>query len=989
MNEESGGSSQMIQLRSVVAAVLKIMRKTLNMKDFNPTFPKSRYSLMKNIYFCKIIVARCITLFRFLHSPQYKNVIKNRKLIENDLNIIERFDYKQLIKRTHEDIKNSYQKPKFHNFFSVPPNLKVRNTFQQFNDFFANVIHSDKRIIKVMGNCIRIVHKDHFGFMIQKTKDNKYKFKNLTIFVPEDANRDITTNVKYIIALINKYLASPSTALEKLENLFYSIIGSCVLWKICKELIPLQDLYHFRLYRKNNSIYLTFGDKFYERGSFSLLYLRGNFIIRSAAPVYIPYPSQDLKMVIPQSMFATPHTFLSFDNLRLLAEHFSENVKIEDDLNFNDSKAHMFLASLPPSFCSMPFDIISFIRKIVIYTQLRTAWDPLMKIIAMNKMLFLAPRIAFDTNIPTLSSIIFFHTLHHQQLLASITIDQVTGEIMLSSDQLSISVHNIILYRLHSLFSTILFQFLFSHFMKGFRIELRIPKDTNIDFPCATIGVSYAKHFEVCFQSMSIPRITVLDKNGKSHVCQEILTFNNLKNYDAWQYMPLARDAIMSFLFILELQSIFEKKGHKPQLLNNMLIVQDYEFICAIIKTTDLQWKMKIMLNVNAFLQNHFIGKFVFTGNILNSRSPQCVFNICDQFHSMVCMSKFTVFSSLQNPILSRMEFRYSQNSILLSSQISLPEKPMFNIHYDNLEIFANIPKKCTYITVSNNQPKCFMSLNTKNAVSYALRNLDITQISALKFQGFIAHSLIPILKTLYKAELEGWQMIAWTSPSVFQLIYMKKYTLTIELKPFHYFFICLSSELPNGAMIIPIISQAAVAQNAPMRHAYRTKYHMKDFFNAIKNIENFIKRFEDAINAGYTPIKLEIHPIPKVLLSFYNLTCSLEARKTNLTITGDQRVNDALINMPKTIDTLRLMTLLINRHSLMILLARVLTVLNNINKDVFDTAAATAFFEGNKVHININGFPFQLNGNTATCGELVFRGDSMDEIQNALMTIV
>ena len=108
--------------------------------------------------------------------------------------------------------------------------------------------------------------------------------------------------------------------------------------------------------------------------------------------------------------------------------------------------------------------------------------------------------------------------------------------------------------------------------------------------------------------------------------------------------------------------------------------------------------------------------------------------------------------------------------------------------------------------------------------------------------------------------------MVCSKLPTIFQLIYQGKYTLSIELKSLHVFIVCISANLPNGAAAVPFISTAMIRQILPSKKTFRIRYPMKDFFKTISAFEVYIKRYEEAVNAGFVPLSIDTHPVPRAV---------------------------------------------------------------------------------------------------------------------------
>jgi hypothetical protein len=775
-----------------------------------------------------------------------------------------------------------------------------------------------------------------------------------------------------MIAIIQNYLENPKVAFIKIDDFFNALFSNGAIVNICKNLVDLQDSYHFKIINHRKYISIIFGEFFFERGIYKITFSNGRVIVSSASPVYLPQKIETMEKITPAAFLSTPHTFALPDGQE-------------------PPSPKMLFFSLKPTICKCPRVLIGFLRDVTIYTQLLTVWNPLMKLLSSIGINSLTPRLHFNAECSSMSMIVIGNDAKMPSFV--VTIDQFTGEMFFKTQLFSLSLHKFIfaekpIFLFVKKVIAVIIQILFS---STYRFTCHIKQDPNQDLKYLIMGFSYAPGFRILHKIIrGNTKLEVIGLDGNVFYSPYFIHYVKVQSpIELMDDIDKCFKKLGDFVFILQLEYLFKEKGYTIERTISSIVFTNRIFDAVQITANNGVWRVKF--HTRATLLHRFIRVSEINGMVHTANSPEVVLNIVEGFTKYIDVVAHTTFGFVKEITKSSSNPLVYNNCIVSSGSfnISGEEHGLEIIFADHIQSISHNKLTKSHEISACSVPRTIVTMKRENPIRNALKRIDISSISSSsKLSAFLVHSMVPLIHTVNFTKRDGWQMICSDFPSVFQLIYQGKYTFSIELKTMHVFSVCISSNLPNGAAVVPFISTSVIKQIIPSRKTFRIRYPMKEFFTTFQAFELYIKRYEDTVNAGFMPLSIDTHPVPRAVLMCNGIVCSVDAKKTTLKY-GDPKVNEALENMPKTLDSMRLMTLITNKHTLMIFVARLLTALYKFNKSEFETAAATAYYGSGKIYLNINGFPFEINGVTASCGELAFRGDTMNEIEKSIMSIL
>ena len=916
---------------------------------------------MSTLFKTRVIVLRLLATFRFLKSPYLELLEKSKENAEKNEKRHRNIDYREIISRIKEHPLSPLPKiPKEMRFIEEKTKFK-KNKILNFAKLFEREIPDRLKNFKINGNVIIFIVPNEYTLIIKRKTDQKFFIKYFTVYFSK-FSRNMERTIKQLTCVLQSYMKDPSLCLAKIDRLLHSIFIYGIMGKVVEKMAKMKTSFPYRISYNNVWINFDFAEGFGAQRRLILSQFKGKIIFSCPAPLYIP--NEDLPEVfIPGTVYATPHTFA---------------LPSEGSANLNSRVVYLEIPLEEPTTAS--FD---YCMDILIFTRLINCWNPLMKVLTCYGATFVTPVLRWIKNASSLSRI---EVNAGTTLLMTIHVDVTTGAVIVNFAGREITMQNFVDWTTQPSFPYTLFNIIFDLIFKTrSRFSYRMDLHKNFQSGYIAINVSPCPNFVVFYESkLGVPRLLIFDKEGNQYETPETVELKNMSVRMSWVYVDTLSGCIKKILFIMEVERICKEKGIKTSRAYTRLRISSREFSIVELSVVGLtRWKLKFWLN-SAIFTKITCNNLVFTGTIDSARSPQFVMHVYDKVDQLLLLIVQLGFASKKSQIMKSLTMNYAPdvsfkiNNDKIEFQVSI-------VSTNNAFIFqGSSPTKVFYDTTFFS-PGILISIVSSNVLSNGLKKIS-SSFTTTKFIGYINHSIIPLYNLYEYCKNNNWEIVNWSSPTVFQLIYHKIYTISVELKTMHIYSICFSSHLPCAALLVPLVSIKAITA-AASKGAYRMKYETAKFQLVLSTIEAFVKRYEEVQEAGFGNPVMDSSKFPKIMLSSGQFRCALDREKI-IVLCNDSYMNDLIINIPKNGPNLKLMLRLSSDRMLFITVFKFLSILSHISPEEETNAVETLTFKESGCLLYIRNYRFVISYNIVTTSERVFSVDDYAGIDDFIRRI-
>ncbi|EAY02804.1 hypothetical protein TVAG_008120 [Trichomonas vaginalis G3] len=942
-----------VQMRDLLSATIsKCVQMLADCTKYSSSPNAAKHRLLINLMKSRILIARLLVALRFMKYPCIKllNNVKKKELnnnaqicIKGFQNILRQIQEKPLAPLKIEDIEDLTEA------IEIKQN-EVLNA--DFTFLFMNKIPQRLTFHKIVKNRAYFACKGEYSFIIRKSKNNAFKLKLFTINWPPNLSfPDIL--LKYISKLIQYYLETPISALTNIDNVLHLMYSTASLPLLAIEFEKVYKLFNYVLTRKTNKLFIAFGKKYGFHGKFKFEMDHDVLKITSCAPIFVPTSLLPNDPFVPTQFIATPHTFAL--------------------PNSGPAIPSLFIIGLPYETFKYAEELLGFMRDVSIYTRLRNIWEPLMRSLALMGGSFLEPKFEYNKKVSSLSRIEVYNSVGFY--LLSITCDAYTGSLFIDIYNTKTKLHDNTIYsnayQLGSMVQGIGINLVF-------RIATRIMTNSispsSYNNPYINFMLSYSNYFYIHYQSSNgYPAFEIYDINGNSYICPDIIKSQNLATANSWRKLSETAIAVCNFIFILETERLLKEKGFKTvrSPVSVEFLASNFS-TCKISVISPTAWKLTVKIH-SPLVPFLFDSSYSVIGSIKNARSAE---------QSVECFMFFAkMFDIIAHSSFILTNNYHDKESCYFSG--FLVDDTVGNIEVKNLPQIAGSNKKKVYWKLINNFPSVSSELLIGGETNWVLSAILDQKNPSPLLAGFLASSSL-LMKRIKTNLNSNWSIVHQGSTNVFHLIAFEKYTISCEIRPTNIVLIYCSPIPPASSVLIPLLS-AKVLEAGNGRTNIRLRMSLDELIKTLPKIEFYLRKIGQFAECGFKFIYSQI-PRPHMSIDVNNMKADIYYDSINLRC-SDPSISVILQSLPTTPEFV-ISLLNIPNPQLQKSYSVVLSAVFSLSSESAVISAKSVNFRGNRVYLSISGFPFEIIGTTARCGEMSFRTEDVNEVKAALANL-
>lgn len=934
-----------IKLQDLLSAALSQCEQTLRAsQDRTPN--RSKQNFMISLLKCQIILVRLLVAFRFSKYPYMKMLNISRKKEMNNVANRSIFHLQNLYKKLQENklipLPSVEEQAEIEESIENPQNIANND----FTFLFINQIPQRLKQIRIIRNRAYFNCPNEYSFVIRKNRKNEFKLKSYTINWPKNITfPDIT--LKMISNLIKFYLETPNTALANIDRVLHLFYSTSELPLITKELGKLTNDFSFTLTRKYNKIICSFGEFYGFHGKFIFEMDHEILKMSSCAPIFVIFDISK-KSFFPGKFIETPHTLASTDLVSCPPSMFNYGLP---------SGTHKFAEIL-----------IRHVRDSVVFTRLRNVWNPLMRYLTYIGGTHLIPKFDFDFNFCFKSKINVYSSVNFY--LFGISIDAPTGQLHLDifNNYIKLSKYAVwsntreILDLLESLCVNFIFR-------SATRISQNVFVPTSeFHYPSINFVTSYSDYFYIKYVSTNgYPFMQILDTKGEVYNCPDLIKSHHLGTESSWKNLTNTTTNATNFIFILEVERILNEKGFKCiRSPYSVLFFADGFARCVISLCSQFCWKLSVKIH-SPISPAFFDYKYCISGSVTDARSPH------------VAVESFLYLSKLLD-IISHTSLGLpggESDRELCIYESRLPNNSKFSVSpVEDLYLEGSSDKKVNW-RLGNMFPSIQMHVLGGDQINFNFETIKALAKPAPSLAAFLSHTIL-MMQRVQKCLSSKWSFI-YQSLTAFHLVYENIFTIPCEIRPANLVLLYCTPIPPASSVIVPLLS-AKILEAANGRTNFRFRMTVDEFCRTIEKIAQYCTNVKAFIDAGLTPTRFVQTPIPRMQVDMNGVILDISLDNVNMSA-SDSTLNQYIPHCPISpafcAILCQISSLVLQRTFITVIAA-----INALSKNGAETAIASATFRGSRVEINIAGFPFELFGTTARCGDMAFKCDDFNEVK-------
>ena len=960
----------MIKLKDLLSSAVKSCTQSFSFSfEKKPIKLSSKLSLMKALFKNKVIISRLLVIFRFFKSKNFQK-IKNLKIInEKDQfpinfeawyhNIIQEIKKNPLPKLRNIDVSQIFQIPQIR---YQPTNFFLFESLQIFR------LPLKQRNYRTKGSYIIFIVESEYSFVLKKDKNDKYRITEFSLYFPQMRTSQ-TQSFKKLASVLQSYCSDPSTCLEKIHSLLHSIYINGLLSDFVSSLSKIRGNIPFTLSHKGAWIKIQFPKGFGNQREFVLLRSFGYIAVMSTAPLYFPPQSETNLVFVPKPVYMTPHYFVHMK-----------------DLETNNSYPFLLFFQIENYFKEYAMVFINILETMILYTRLRTAYEPIMKSIAYNSAVLLQPEVHWRNTCPTLSSI---DIKSEETFMFSFKIDPLTGFISVRILGKEITIKDFIEWNYTSILIPSLVAVFFEYaFHSTSRYTFRNKNVNSSSLKLFKMRLSYAPHFLLYFIAPSkSPSISVFDNDGNQYETAALIELKLLSDKNSMKRFGEIMDTLNGFLFILEVERIFNQNNIKTvRTSTSLTIVSSHFSYAAITIESQDTWKMKFVLS-SSILPKMINRVIVTYGDINAARSAEFAYNFFLSNCYIIQTIEQLAFGSSTNQVY-QLNFLGLETSFIQLQIKGFHTKPQIIIDVNLIRSLSGSSHTTNYYYTKRMEFEPKIRFLHSSPLNQSLHQYCRSKKSTIQFIAYLDHSIIPLLRIEEFIKNKKWTILFSHHAEGFQLIYNRKYTMTVELKPVSTFIICISAKFPSAALLIPLFSVRILSASSKVK-IFAMKLQLQQFLDCLRRIEVFINQYEEIVDAGFENPILEPSNNPKIFFEKYDFKCCISKDKV-LALCQDMQTNEAISKLHPTKANLSLMLKLTNNKPLLITVARIITAIDSISHDKSkETSETLSILENGTVSMKINNTDIIINSTTIFFNSQPFYIQSINDINQIVVQLM
>jgi hypothetical protein len=341
------------------------------------------------------------------------------------------------------------------------------------------------------------------------------------------------------------------------------------------------------------------------------------------------------------------------------------------------------------------------------------------------------------------------------------------------------------------------------------QLRYRVPPFSNLVLNYI-VEFSMAPDFRVLFQiNRGHPRIVLLDSQGNCFPQPETVRLESLTDQKAWTVLCPVLEATRRTAFLAQTQKTLSEAKIDAMLFGNVLELRVPSCRLCILKCDEKGWRITFMMWPS------FCGDAIYKigSQTYSARVARIVAALVVGFHTWAWAEMHLKRVSGQFPVIQRMS-KNKITEILMQVAgrgllISYIGDFKFNGKVRNV-VYMEPPNVMGPILEFRFAASLWLSSHTRGFVR--------GEFSSIELLSFFSHSALPLVRMVDVFGGSRWAVAAMGIKHGFSVVFDRRYTLTLMLKPYMCFTFAVPESYPSCLLFGPLTAVAGRRSDAPVK---------------------------------------------------------------------------------------------------------------------------------------------------------------------------